>query len=96
MISEYDVLIAPVMTEKAMKGVEGKTAYVFKVLPNATKLDIARAIEKVFSGVKVADVNVLNRGGKKKTFRGKRGETKPRKLAFVRLSEGSINFEGGI
>ena len=79
-----------------MKGVEGKTAYVFKVHPDATKLDIAKAVEKVFAGVKVAAVNVLNRSGKKKVFRGKRGETKPRKLAFVRLSEGSINFEGGI
>lgn len=92
MISEYDCLIAPVMTEKAMKG----GAYVFRVLPNATKHDIARAVEKVFSGVKVAGVSVLNRDGKKKTFRGKRGVTKSRKLAFVKLSEGSINFEGGI
>lgn len=97
MISEYDCLIAPVMTEKAMKGGEGGNAlYIFTVLPEATKLDVTRAVEKVFSGVKVASVNILNRNGKKKTFRGKRGETKPRKLAFVRLSEGSINFEGGI
>ncbi len=46
--------------------------------------------------VKVAKVNVLNRGGKKKTFRGKVGETKSVKLARVHLSEGVINFEGGI
>lgn len=97
MISEYDVLIAPVMTEKAMKGGEGGSAlYVFRILPEATKLDVTRAVEKVFSGVKVAAVNILNRGGKQKTFRGRRGETKSRKLAYVRLSEGSINFEGGI
>lgn len=96
MISAYDCLIAPVMTEKTMKGGEGKALYTFNVLSEATKSDVARAVEKVFSGVKVDSVNILNRRGKKKTFRGKPGKTKPKKIAFVRLSEGSINFEGGI
>jgi len=94
MISEYDCLIAPVMTEKAMNSGKDGT-YVFKVHTDATKLDISKAVEKVFN-VKVSKVNVLNRGGKQKTFRQRKGETKPRKLAIVRLSEGTINFEGGI
>ncbi|GHU16505.1 50S ribosomal protein L23 [Alphaproteobacteria bacterium] len=95
MISEYDCLIAPVMTEKAMNsGKEG--VYVFRVHTEATKLDVSRAVEKVFDGVKVAKVNVLNRNGKIRKFRGRTGLTKPRKLAIVRLAEGSINFEGGI
>ncbi len=93
MISEYDCLVVPVMTEKSMNAGEG--VHVFKVNTNATKFDIKRAVEKVFK-VKVAKVNVLNRGGKKKTFRGKVGETKSVKLARVHLSEGVINFEGGI
>lgn len=92
MISAYDCLIAPVMTEKSMKSTEG--TYVFRVDLNATKLDIRNAVEKVFN-VKVAQVNVLNRGGKKKVFRGKFGETKAKKFAMVRLSEGTINYEGG-
>lgn len=94
MISVYDCLIAPVMTEKAMNSGKDGT-YVFKVHIDATKLDISRAVEKVFS-VKVSKVNVLNRNGKKRTFRNKKGLTKPRRIAVVRLSEGTINFEGGI
>ena len=93
MISEYDCLIVPVMTEKSMNAVSG--THVFKVNPKATKLDIRRAVEKVFN-VKVASVNVLNRSGKKKTFRGKYGETKATRFAIVRLAEGAINYEGGI
>lgn len=94
MISEYDCLIEPVMTEKAMSSkIEG--VHVFKIATAATKLDVKRAVEKVFN-VKVAKVNVLNRGGKKRVFKGKVGYTASRKIAVVRLAEGVINFEGGI
>jgi large subunit ribosomal protein L23 len=94
MISEYDCLLAPVMTEKAMNsGKDG--VYVFKIHINANKLDVSRAVEKIFD-VKVSRVNILNRRGKKRVFRRVLGETKPRKIAVVRLSEGTINFEGGI
>ena len=94
MIQEYDCLIAPLMTEKTMNsGKEG--VYVFRVNINATKLDVRKAVEKVFN-VKVAKVNVLNRNGKKRVFRGRRGMTISKRHAVVRLSEGSINFEGGI
>ncbi len=92
MISEYDCLIVPVMTEKSMNA--GNGVHVFKVNIDATKFDVKRAVEKIFE-VKVSKVNILNRYGKKKTFRGKIGETKPIKLARVHLSEGVINFEGG-
>jgi large subunit ribosomal protein L23 len=94
MISEYDCLIVPLMTEKAMGSGRAST-YMFKVHPQATKPDVARAVEKVF-GVKVSKVNILNRKGKHKVFRGRRGETSPRRIATVCLSEGTINFEGGI
>ena len=92
MISAYDCLIVPVMTEKSMKSA-GKT-YIFQVDSRATKIDVRNAVEKVFN-VKVSKVNVLNRGGKKKVFRNRRGETQARKFAMVNLSEGTINFEGG-
>ncbi len=94
MISEYDCLLSPVMTEKAMNsGKEG--VYVFKIHVDATKHDVTRAVEKVFN-VKVSKVNVLNRVGKAKTFRGRRGNTSPRRIAIVRLESGTINFEGGV
>ena len=94
MISEYDCLIAPVMTEKTMNS-NKDGVHVFRVSACATKLDVRRAVEKVFK-VKVAKVNILNRDGKKRTFRGKVGETAGRRIAVVSLSEGKINFEGGI
>jgi large subunit ribosomal protein L23 len=94
MISEYDCLIAPVMTEKTMNS-QKEGVHVFRVNENAAKLDVRRAVEKIFN-VKVAQVNVLNRKGKKRVFRGKIGNTQSRKYAVVRLSEGAINFEGGI
>ena len=94
MISEYDCLIVPIMTEKSMKAPEG--VYSFKVLAEADKADVKRAVEKVFN-VKVDRVNILNRSGKIKHFRGRRGCTDPVKIAMVRLAKGdSINYEGGI
>ncbi|MDR2724245.1 MAG: 50S ribosomal protein L23 [Holosporaceae bacterium] len=94
MINEYDCLIAPLMTEKTMNsGKEG--VHVFSVHTKATKLDVKRAVEKVFN-VKVVKVGILNRTGKKRVYRGKPGRTALRKHAIVRLAEGAINFEGGI
>jgi large subunit ribosomal protein L23 len=94
MTQEYDCLIIPVMTEKTMSsGKDG--VYVFKVNVNATKLDIKKSVEKIFD-VKVAKVNVLNRDGKRRVFRGRVGKTASRRHAVVRLSSGVINFESGI
>jgi len=92
-MSEYDCLLSPVMTEKAMNRMSG--VHTFRVHPDATRIEISSAVEKIFD-VKVAKVNILNRDGKQRRFRGRIGETKARKLAVVRLSKGTINFEGGI
>lgn len=95
MKSLYDCLVVPVMTEKAMNS-KSDGVYVFKVNVDSTKIDIKKAVEKVFD-VKVSKVNVLNRQGKQKSFRSKKGETKSRKIAIVSLAKGGvINFEGGI
>lgn len=53
----YDVIIAPVITEKSMS-MSADKRYVFKVMKNATKPEIAEAVEKMFK-VQVADVNTL-------------------------------------
>ena len=59
-----DIIIAPVITEKSNDGMqEGK--YTFEVNKKATKVDIARAVEKLF-GVKVLKVNTINVNGKEK------------------------------
>lgn len=94
MVSVYDCLIAPVITEKAMMASKN-SAYVFHINVNATKLDVRRSVETVFD-VKVKKVNIVNRYGKSRIFRGKVGVRDSKKFAIVSLSSGSINFEGGI
>ena len=82
----YDVLIAPVITEKAtMASEHGKV--VFKVARDATKPQIKEAIEKLFD-VKVKSVNTLVRKGKTKVFRGNFGSQSDVKRAIVTLEEG--------
>jgi large subunit ribosomal protein L23 len=94
MISAYDCLLIPVMTEKTANSSKD-SVYVFKININATKPDVKMAVEKIFN-VKVAKVNLFNRKGKRRTFRGRVGERESSKFAIVSLSDGTINFEGGI
>jgi len=82
----YDVIVAPVITEKATAASEhGKV--VFKVALDATKPQIKEAVEKLFD-VKVKSVNTLRRRGKWKAFRGRYGLQSQTKRAIVTLEEG--------
>ena len=54
-----DIILAPVITEASMDGIAAKV-YTFRVLPAATKAEIATAVETLFKGTKVAKVNVIN------------------------------------
>ena len=82
----YDVVIAPVITEKATMASEHNKV-VFKVARDATKPQIKEAVEKLFD-VKVKKVNTLNRPGKMKVFRGRFGMQQDSKRAVVTLEEG--------
>ena len=82
----YDVIVAPVVTEKATIASEHNKV-LFKVAAKATKPQIKEAIEKLFD-VKVKSVNTLVRKGKIKAFRGSRGEQSDVKKAIVTLEEG--------
>ena len=82
----YDVIIAPVITEKATMASEHNKV-TFKVRKTATKPQIKEAVEKLFD-VKVKSVNTLNRPGKVKTFRNKVGQQSDVKRAIVTLEEG--------
>ena len=84
--SAYDVIIAPVITEKAT-AVSESNQVVFKVRRDATKPEIKAAIEQLF-GVKVLAVNTILRKGKTKTFRGVKGKQQNVKKAIVCLAEG--------
>lgn len=64
-LSYYDVLLKPVITEKSMDAMSDKK-YTFKVHPDATKVQIKEAVEKMFAGTKVKQVNTMNLDVKQK------------------------------
>jgi large subunit ribosomal protein L23 len=82
----YDVIVSPVVTEKATMASEHNKV-VFKVASKATKPQIKEAVEKLFD-VKVKRVNTLVRKGKTKVFRGSFGSQSDVKRAVVTLEEG--------
>jgi large subunit ribosomal protein L23 len=82
----YDVIIAPVITEKATLASE-RNQVIFKVAKSATKPQIKEAVEKLFD-VKVTSVNTLVRKGKFKSSRGHAGFQSDVKRAIVTLAEG--------
>jgi large subunit ribosomal protein L23 len=82
----YDVIVSPVITEKATLASE-QNQVIFRVAPHATKPQIKEAVEKLFD-VKVKHVNTLVRKGKVRNFRGRRGVLSDVKKAIVTLEEG--------
>ena len=91
MFNPYTVIDTILVTEKSME-MKDASKYVFKVSRNATKIDIARAVENIYN-VKVQNVNVIVHKGKPKRL-GQRslkmGHTGTTKKAIVTLSEGEI------
>ena len=92
MKNAFEVIIAPVVSEKTMK-LSGDGKYTFEVHSKAGKIEIAKAVEEIFN-VKVAHVNVMNYLGKSKRSRTsvKMGKCADWKRAVVTLSEGTIEF----
>ena len=91
----YDIIRAPVITEKATMGSEhGQVT--FKVALEATKPEIKAAVEALFK-VKVQAVNTLRVKGKSKRFKGVMGRRSDVKKAIVTLADGqSIDITTGI
>ena len=87
----HDIIIRPVITEASLAATQN-LRYTFEVLPEATKSEIATAIEEVF-GVEVADVNTINMKRKPKTLGVHSGYTKSWKKAIVTLKAGSKSIE---
>ena len=93
--SAYDVIVAPVITEKATLASEANQV-IFKVNRNATKPEIKAAIESLFK-VKVKSVNTIVRKGKKRVFRGITALLSDTKRAVVTLEDGhSIDVTTGL
>jgi len=85
-LDPYQVVVRPLITEKATHLSERHNAYTFEVNPLATKTEIKAAVESLFN-VKVLDVRTQNRRGKARRHRLKLGRMRNWKKAIVSLHE---------
>ena len=88
------ILLGPHVSEKSARVGDKHNQVVFRVRRDADKHEVRQAVEKMFE-VKVADVQVVNVGGKDKRFGARLGRRSDWKKAYVRLAPGSeINLAG--
>ena len=88
MKSYADIIVRPLITEKSMSGVSDKR-YSFEVSKDATKPEIAKAVEAMFKKTKVVKVNTIIMKKKPKRYGVHFGYTSEWKKAVVTLSEDS-------
>jgi large subunit ribosomal protein L23 len=91
MKAPHQILLRPLLTEKANELKESGKKVVFEVAPDVNKIEIRQAVEKMF-GVKVSDVNTSVARGKWKRQGKFMGRRKNWKRAVVTLIEGDIDF----
>ena len=91
-VQYYDVILKPVITEKSMEDMSAKK-YTFLVHPEANKTQIKEAVEKMFEGTKVANVNTMNLEAKTRRRGMTFGKTAAKKKAIVQLTEDSADIE---
>ena len=91
-IKYYDVILSPVITEKSMNAMAEKK-YTFYVHTEATKSQVADAVEKMFEGAKVESVSTMNLNGKNRRRGYETGKTAAKKKAIVQLTEDSADIE---
>ena len=92
----HDILFRPILTEKSLS-MHGDMRYTFQVHPDANKIEIKQAVEKVF-GVQVAKVHTLHMPGKRRRVGVHVGYTSAWKKAIVILKKSSrpIGYFDGI
>lgn len=89
------VLVSPHISEKSARVADSSNQVVFRVLPDACKPEIKRAVEKLFN-VEVESVRTASVKGKQKRFQRTPGKRSNWKKAYVRLKPGhDIDFLGG-
>lgn len=91
MKSPYDIIQKPIMSEKSMDKMQQKT-YVFKVAPDANKIEVKNAVEQIFK-VNVDKVTIANVRGKNKRMGVHTGLTAAWKKAYVKLTPESKTIE---
>ncbi len=83
----YQVIIRPIMTEKSERGRLSNRCYCFEVHPDANKMDVKMAVEKLLK-VRVEKVNIVKIKGKRKRWGRIEGKRKDIKKAYVKVREG--------
>lgn len=92
--NDHDIILRPIVTEKS-NGLMAHSTYTFEVLPNANKIEIRQAVERIFK-VKVVKVHTLNVHPKPKRMGVFLGRSRSWKKALVTLAEGQrIEFFEG-
>lgn len=91
MMNARDIILAPVITEKAVSVLPEKK-YTFRVAKDANKISIAAAVEEIF-GVKVKKVNTISMKGRLRRMGRHEGYTSDWKKAIVTLTEDSKTIE---
>jgi large subunit ribosomal protein L23 len=90
-----DVIVAPLISEKGTALAESANQFLFKVRPEANKIEVKRAVETLFK-VKVVDVRMARYLGKLRRIGRSMGRRSDWKKAYVTLKEGDkIDFFGG-
>jgi large subunit ribosomal protein L23 len=89
-----EIIITPMFTEKSTIALSAQNAYTFKVSINANKIEIKKAVEKIFS-VDVLDVNTIRMAGKPKRlgrYEGKRADWK-KAIVTIKNGQSIADFE---
>lgn len=92
MRSSCDIIIRPIITEASMQGLADKK-YTFEVAKTANKVEIKKAVEEIFKGTKVLDVNTSIVNSKPKRLGVHMGKTSEWKKAVVTLTADSKTIE---
>lgn len=88
-----DIILTPVITERSMDLIRTQRKYTFKVARDANKIEIKKAVEELFKGVKVESVNVMNCSGKEKRQGYHTGFTSKYRKAIVTVTKDSKTIE---
>lgn len=92
MKTSHDIILKPVITEASMSATANQKKYTFRVASDATKIEIAKAVEELFK-VEVKSVNTVSMKAKSKRMGVHLGKTSAWKKAIVTLTEDSKTIE---
>lgn len=92
MKDEREIILRPIVTEKTADAKEHSNTVCFQVARGANRIEVRRAVEKLF-GVKVVEVRVVNVRGKQRRFGRYTGQRPNWRKAYVRLAAGEKTIE---